>query len=274
MPDDIVENEGASEERLLPLLRPKVEEIQAGLSEIDKGEWDRTKQTVARLADAVPGSTLVGGIALRLHLERRGQKVPAMPMMDIDCSVGHEIYDQIRSSMPVVGDDNFQSEASPLETSQVEQLQATFTRKGDETTDGSHEAHNFVAHPETDLALKDTKTGMHVDVFPEDTTQVDTTPLSIDGSIVNAKSPEELFIARVQQVGQILRAESDGPTELPRKVYQYLYLNGGIIDEGKLAKLAKKKGFDGDAIRLVELLHDKLSTGIESGDIVLVDKYH
>lgn len=274
MSDDISEQEASSEQRLKDAFGDKPQAIAAELREIDTGEWKRTKDTVVHVADALPGSTLVGGIAPRLHLESRGHSIPHMPMIDVDVSLDHERYDQVRSEMPVIGDDQFQSSSEKLSAEEAQKLKDAFMRKGDETADGSDEAHNFVSHPEENLALEDIKTRMHVDVFPEDLEDADITPLNIDGQIVMAKSPEELFIARVQQIAQILRKESDGPVELPWKIHQYFYLNGGIVDEDRLVKLAKKKGFDGDAIEFVELMHKQLTDGIESGSIVLIDKYH
>jgi hypothetical protein len=276
MADDTIDKELSQGGNIASIFRDQAAVVREELPPIPKEEWEKTRKTLSNVSRALPESVLIGGgTALRLHLEAKGHKVPHMPMMDIDIALAQEIYDRVRMAMPVPGDADFQPAIDPLDSARLATLHDLFRRKGDEISAESTSPQNFIKQPDKDMALEDRGTHMHVDVFPADTSSMDVSMLTIDGQVVKVMSPEALFVTRVQQLAQIMRDQGDKQTiEVPRKILQYLSLNGSIIDDEKLKKVLASQGVDLDPIAYAQELDAKLRAGIASGRIVLVDKYH
>lgn len=275
MADDVVELESGQSGEIASVFSDSVGSVYDELPEIPEDEWKNTRATVKDLSQALPESILVGGTALRLHLERRGKKVPQMPMMDIDCALDQASYDQVRMAMPVPGDDDYHSGEEPLDDERLETLHSLFQRKGNEARP-DRSPDDFVQYPGLDMALENVGTHMHVDVFPADPESMDTSIFTIDGQLVKALSPEALFVSRVLQIARLMREQGGRPNvEIPRKVMQYLSLNGAIVDDQRLKKVFENQGIsDIDPVEYTRELSEKLRDGTAAGKIVLVDTYH
>ncbi|KXK11107.1 MAG: hypothetical protein UZ22_OP11002000491 [Microgenomates bacterium OLB23] len=276
MSDDVPELELNQGGQIAAIYKDQANLVQEELPEIPKDEWMRTRRTLSDVSKALPESVLVGGgSALRLHLEAKGYKVPHMPMMDIDIALDQETYNRVRMAMPVLGDANFKPTTEPFEESRLATLHELFRRKVDERSAEGTIQQNFIQQPDKDMALEDIATHMHVDVFPADTSNMDVSMLTIDGQVVKVMSPEALFVMRVQQLARIMSEQRDKPVaEVPRKVLQYLYLNGSIIDDGKLKKVLMSQGIDLDPVTYTRELNERVQNGIASKRVVLVDTYH
>lgn len=239
-------------------------------------EWNEIQEVIGKLGLAFPEGIIVGGVALRLHLQQREQPIPHRVGVDIDIEVPQKQCDEIGMI--------FSTESSLIE---IQQLLLDNFRYIEE--------HNFTdaEGQKRSLTLEDMQYGRRVDVFFSN--GLETTELALSGQTIHAASLEELFLKRYEQLRSAIDSNSyghDGETEdlksadavsptrlfqlsqvfflIPKTMVQYFYLNGELIDDDRLEKLAKSKGYEGNIIEDILSFYNKLNSGIKFGAYILV----
>lgn len=280
---DSVETNGTITNSLTQIFDQKARDAMAVLKPISEEKLMRTEYAIKVMAQCVPDAILVGGWALRLHLKQKRLPIPTVPAIDIDYAISPAGYDQIRETLKFPSESDFELKGEPLSAEKKSLIATKLRRKGNkepvpQAMGGGFR--NFMKNPKNYMALEDGRYQQHIDLFGTNES-VRTQKLIVGDVEVTVLTPEELLIGRYNQLNRYLSEtppNGEQPIEIPRKILQYFYLNGGIVDEQTLKELWEEKKTQGavkdDFPQALLQLIDRIDEGLRRGTIKLVDRFH
>ncbi|QQG43807.1 MAG: hypothetical protein HYW86_02905 [Candidatus Roizmanbacteria bacterium] len=268
---------------LTNIFRQRAVDARNSLSSISDEKIKKTEHAIKIMAECIPEATLVGGWALRLYLRQRGLLIPTVPAIDIDFTIPPANYDQVREATRFPQETDFEFTGVPLSEKRKALITAKLRRKGEkepvpDSMGGGYR--NFMKSTKEEMALEDNDFKQHIDLFRTDEV-AQSQKLRVDGVEVTVLTPEELLIRRFNQLNRYLPGKtlnSQQTIEIPRKILQYFYLNGAITHEKSLMRLWEERKAQGivtdDYPQAFISLIEQIDSGISSGKVTLLDKYH
>lgn len=249
----------------------KIKEVEESVKEISPEEKEKISKVLEKVNENIPQSTLVGGVALRVWLDVKGEKVPEMYGKDFDFELPKEIFERVKLALPPEKHKEFPTPQpkKSFSSETTDKLRRIFRRKEKEQTQFGY--FDFLKNPETHFALEDKESFSHLDFFIEKKGG-QKEKIIYRGKELNLLSPEELFIRRINR----LRKSGE---EIQKRDIIYFYLNAKIINEEKMDRvvireIAKKKGEEINPKvareiweKELEEIHKKIEKAIKKGKI-------
>ena len=87
------------ESKFVEDFKKKIEEIKEKIKEISSREKEEIAEILERVNENIPRTTLVGGVALRIWLDIKGEKVPEMYGKDFDFVLPKEIFERVKLAL-------------------------------------------------------------------------------------------------------------------------------------------------------------------------------
>ena len=211
----------------------KIEEIKESIKEISPEEKEEIAKVLERVNENIPQATLIGGVALRIWLDIKGEKVPEMYGKDFDFELPKEIFERVKLALPP---EKYKESLpprpeEPFSSEMIDKLRRVFRRKEKEKTPFGY--FDFLKTPEVHFALEDKESFAHLDFFIEKK-ESQKEKITYRGREVTLLLPEELFIRRISK----LRKLEEG---IQKRDVIYFYLNAKIINEEKMDEIVKKR---------------------------------
>ena len=214
----------------------EIEKIEESIKEISSEEKEEIAKVLERVSENIPQVTLIGGVALRIWLDIKGEKVPEMYGKDFDFVLPKEIFERVKLALsPEKYKESFLPRPEePFSSEMIDKLRKVFRKKEKEKTPFGY--FDFLKSPEIHFALEDKESFAHLDFFIEKK-ESQKEKINYRGREVTLLSPEELFIRRIGKLRKL-------GEEIQKRDVIYFYLNAEIINKEKMDEIVKKRVFE------------------------------
>lgn len=197
---------------VIPLLRERAEGIKTSTTEISPESKQTMRENVGRFSQTIPEATLIGGVALRVWLDKKGLFVPQEFGKDIDFTLNREKFNELNGTF--------------VSSSSQNSITEKYRKKGNNEKTPFGEQ-NFNKDRNNYIALEDKKSYAHIDIFVNQNENVQT--IDYQDNKLSIISPEELFLGYAKKAKNELEK-----SQLQRRTVVYFYLSSLIVDEKKI----------------------------------------